>query len=104
MVQPQLTHTVGMDGGTVRVALRGELDVAVTADVAAWMEAAMEQNPGGDVVLDLSGLDFLDSSGIREILNAYSSVTGRGGSFRVTGAGGSVREVLEIVAVYDLLT
>lgn len=48
------------DGGTV-VALRGELDVIDAASVAAELAALMA---GGNVVVaDLSGLEFITSSG-----------------------------------------
>lgn len=105
MAKSQLTHEIeDLDHGTVRVALRGEIDLSVAAEVAEVLAGAVGHDPGRHVVVDLSGLDFLDSSGIREILNAYATATGHGSTFRLTGAAGSVREVLEIVAVYDLLT
>ena len=50
-------------GRTIR--LSGELDLTVT-DV--FLDVARDAGPGGDYVLDLRELTFIDSSGIRAIV------------------------------------
>jgi NADPH2:quinone reductase len=94
---------VEKQGDVVRVQLSGELDLSVAAEVAGWLDGALDAHPGKDLTVDLSALDFLDSSGIRALLNAYGAATARGRVFRVVGATGGGREVLEIVDVLDLL-
>ena len=56
-----------------------------------------------DVVLDLGGVGFLDSSGVRALLQARQATLAKDGSLTVTGAHGTVAEVLRITAVDDLL-
>lgn len=56
-----------------------------------------------DVVVDVSGVGFLDSSGVRTLLQARQATIARGGSLTVTGARGTVAEVLRITAVDSLL-
>jgi anti-sigma B factor antagonist len=46
-------------------ALEGELDMASAGDVLAALQDAPAD---GDLVLDLSGLSFMDSSGLRMVL------------------------------------
>lgn len=101
--EPQVSHVVEVRGDVVRLRLRGELDLSVAAEVSGWLEKALAEYPGKDVEVDLSPLDFLDSSGIQALLNAYAAVRATGRMFRVVGASGGVREVLEIVDVHDLL-
>jgi anti-sigma B factor antagonist len=49
-------------GGHVVVALRGELDIAGAAGVAAALAAVAARKP--EIVADLAGLEFIDSSSV----------------------------------------
>ena len=98
------THEVEVLSGVVRVVLAGELDLSTEADLARWLGRAILDHPGMDLEVDLSGVGFLDSTGIRALLTAHRVATEHGSVFLLTGAAGTVREVLEIVDVYDLLT
>jgi anti-anti-sigma factor len=83
--------------GDVQVfALRGELDVAHSEDVQHALMAATRS-----IVVDLSELTFIDSSGLTALLHAHDEITGRGGSFVVRGAKGSVRRVFEITGLWQ---
>jgi anti-anti-sigma factor len=101
---PLATHRVEVLSGAVRVSLAGELDLSTEADLARWLSHAIVNHPGMDLEVDLHEVGFLDSTGIRALLTAYRFATEHGSAFRLTGADGTVREVLEIVDVYDLLT
>lgn len=61
----QMDQTIDADG-VVRLSLLGELDMAVVAR----LESRLGQlgNSAGSVRLDLSSLDFMDSTGLRAIL------------------------------------
>ena len=48
--------------GHVVVALRGELDLADAVAVAAALTAVAAREPG--IIVDLTGLEFIDSSGV----------------------------------------
>lgn len=65
-----------MDHGTRPTRLVGELDIS-TAPV---LESALKEliHGGGDVVLDLSELTFIDSTGLRSLLWAGRELTGKG--------------------------
>jgi anti-sigma B factor antagonist len=49
-------------GGHVVVALRGELDIADAAEIAARLAAVAASEP--QIIVDLSGLEFIDSCGV----------------------------------------
>lgn len=55
------------DGRAV-VALRGELDVADAASVAAALTAAAAR--ASELIVDLAGLEFIDSSGLAALVLA----------------------------------
>lgn len=58
---------------------------------------------GTDVNLDLSGLTFIDSSGISTLLVLHRQVGNAGGRLTVSGARGQVARVFEITMVADHL-
>src|SRR5262245_21242992 len=55
--------------------LEGELDMATAGDLA---EALRETGGGEPLLLDFSGISFMDSSGLRVILEAASGRNGGG--------------------------
>jgi anti-sigma B factor antagonist len=60
--------TTRESGGRAVVVLRGELDVAEAASVAAALAAVAARAP--QVVVDLAGLAFIDSSGVAALVLA----------------------------------
>src|SRR5437773_2565005 len=74
---PRLAVGVEREDGRVRVALSGELDLA-TVDELRGRLAAVEGDGAPTVVLDLRELDFLDSTGIGELLAAQRRLRAAG--------------------------
>lgn len=54
--------------GTTTVVPRGELDLATAPELEGWLEDLRREC--ADVVLDLSEVTFMDSSGLRVLLQA----------------------------------
>jgi len=54
------------------------------------------------IVLNLSKLDYLDSSGIGELVHAYMSVIKRGGEMKVVGLTPRVEEILKITQLHQV--
>ena len=59
---------------------------------------AKESTAGGDLTLELSGLAFIDSSGVRALLAAARGLAGRG-RLVLAGARPGVRRVLDLMGV-----
>jgi anti-anti-sigma factor len=53
------------------------------------------------IILDLSGVSFLDSSGLRSIIQAGNLMTGRDGQLLIEGASGATQRVLEITGMLE---
>jgi anti-sigma B factor antagonist len=75
MVSAELSTRGG--GGPVVVVLRGELDVTQAADVAASL--AVVAAGGRDVIVDLEGLAYIDSSGLAALARARQHARRAGG-------------------------
>lgn len=54
------------------------------------------------ILLNLSGLVYLDSSGIGDLVHAYMSVIKRGGEMKVVGLSNKVEEILKITQLYQV--
>jgi anti-sigma B factor antagonist len=84
--------------GQVVVVLRGELDVAEAARVAASL--AVVAASGRDVIVDLEGLEFIDSSGLAALVYARQHAR-RAGSDLLLAA--PQQQVLRMLAITRLL-
>lgn len=85
------------------VRLRGDLDKLTAPDFKKRLDALAADGPL-DVVIDASGLEFCDSSGLWALVEHQRAVGGRGGTLRLTGVHGVLQRVLEVTglkAVFD---
>ena len=101
--EQQLTLSTCVEEGTVTIRLAGELDLSVT-DVLEDRIAAEVARGQDRIVLDVSGLEFVDSTGISTFIVASKQLNARGGWLRLEGVTGVPRKALEITGVYDVLT
>jgi anti-anti-sigma factor len=89
-------------GGTVEVALTGELDLATLGEAEQRVEAAEAGGPAL-LVLDLSGLAFVDSSGVRLALLANDRARAAGRRFAVRLGTGYAHRVFDGLGLVDEL-
>ena len=85
-------------GNTAVVALRGELDIADAAEVAAALMAAAVGRT--ETVVDLAGLAFLDCSGVAALVRARTQVRRAGGVLLLASP---QRRVLRVIALTGLI-
>ncbi|MCW3020144.1 MAG: anti-sigma factor antagonist [Solirubrobacterales bacterium] len=97
-VHDQLQIEVRHDGGRAVLALVGELDMA-SADRLQQAIADDALHADTSVVLDLEGLQFIDSTGLRVILRALERCRGRGQEFAITRGSPQVQRLLSITGV-----
>ncbi len=83
----------GQGGGRV-VTVRGELDLAAADRLWSAIEPLLL--PGALVVFDGTDMTFLDSSGLRVLLQAHKRAESEGAVFRLVAAQPPVRRVLEL--------
>jgi anti-sigma B factor antagonist len=55
-----------------------------------------------NIVLNLKGLDYLDSSGIGELVRNYLAVIKKGGAMKVVGLAPKVEEILKVTQLYQV--
>jgi anti-sigma B factor antagonist len=82
------------------VAPRGAVDLQSCEQLARRFREVIDGG-GRVVVLDLGAVDFLDSSGIREIVRAARELQDIGGRLLVEHASGAVQRVLEVTGILE---
>ena len=76
--------------------LSGELDLSTAHVLQTEMNRDAVAN--GDLTLDLAGLEFMDSTGIKLIITAARNLEGRG-LLILRSPGAPIRRVLELVQI-----
>lgn len=82
--------------------LRGELDHHSAGQLRQKIDAALLQHRCRRLVLDLSGLTFMDSSGIGLIMGRYRLLRDREGTLTVTGASPRIESLLRMAGMEKL--
>ena len=96
----ELRFEVRADGGGDAVLLvKGEVDMATAPQLAACLADHTDRN----LVVDLSEVPFLDSSGISVLVHARQILRNGGHTLRVTGEQENVRTVLEVTGLLESL-
>jgi len=73
-------------------------------EAPAFREAIQQLLKTGNrnIVLNLNELEYLDSSGIGELVGNYLSVVKKGGAMKVVGLAPKVEEVLKVTQLYQV--
>jgi anti-sigma B factor antagonist len=73
-------------------------------EAQAFREAIQQllQQGHRNIVLNLTGLDYLDSSGVGELARTYLAVVKKGGAMKVVGLAPKVEEILKITQLYQV--
>jgi anti-sigma B factor antagonist len=87
-------------GGASAIALSGELDMATAPRLTEEVEKAVWGTVGA-FVLDLSGLTFLDSSGLHALLRARAYLAREDRTLVLVCPPGQARRVLDLASVLD---
>ena len=83
--------------------LRGELDVFTTARLRSALNRQLVDEGQVHLVVDLTGLTFLDSSGLGTLVRAQRQARGLRGSFAVVCGEGPVLRVMSLTGLTHVL-
>jgi anti-sigma B factor antagonist len=95
--------TAGEDGAATVIVAQGELDVLTAASLRTAISDVID---GGraHLVLDASGISFLDSTGIGVLVIALRRTRAFDGSFAIAGARGGALRTLELTGLTRVFT
>ncbi len=98
----QLTLRSQRDGDIHTIALTGEMDLSNAGEVERELQH-VEATDAATILLDLSGLAFMDSTGIRLLISADARARADSCRLRLTRPPAQVLRVLCIAGVDELL-
>jgi anti-sigma B factor antagonist len=101
VVQPLAVERTQGDGYEL-LAAEGEIDIATSPRLIAALNGAVADS-AGSLVVDLSGVGFMDSTGLALLVRAQRRMRRRGRGFAVVCPDGPVRRIFEITDMVGIL-
>ena len=90
-----------LDDGKTIVTVSGRVDTTTAPE----LDAALQGLTGAETLtLDLAGVPYMSSAGLRSLLTAQKKMTAGGGSMVIVGIQPVVKEVLDITGFSGILT
>ncbi len=102
MTDGRLTIDAQPAGGGTLLVLEGEVDPHTTEQLDHAVDGALASTT--ELVLELSGVTFIDSAGLRSLIRAQRRAEEAGGSLVLRSPRPSTLRVLEITGLTDELT
>ena len=90
--------------GRLTLYLSGELDHHAAAETMKVIDEVLERYMPRSCALDMSGVSFMDSSGIAVIINTGRKMRSLGGDISVENPMGQARRVLDASGIGRLVT
>jgi anti-sigma B factor antagonist len=86
------------------VTLAGEIDLYTAPRLQTELLAAMGSADPALVVVDMSGVEFCDSTGMNVLLAAHRQACERGGDLALAAPRAPVRKILEVTGLSSVFT
>ncbi|WP_130863086.1 STAS domain-containing protein [Bacilliculturomica massiliensis] len=94
----QMKHDFSQEAGVWKVRVSGEVDVA-TAGGLRGLLADLFQEKQSDIVLDMSDLSYIDSTGLGVLIGAYGRMQESGHGIRVEHPRENIAKLLRITSL-----
>ena len=88
--------------GNQRVAIGGRLDTHTYAELDQALAPLLGNAALTSLVLDLAGLDYISSAGIRSVFKARKALSARGGKVLVVNPQPQIQKVFDMVKAVPL--
>lgn len=88
-----MTITTKMDGTTATIYVEGWLDTQSSPELG---KEVRNISTAEVLILDFEGLEYISSSGLREVVAAYKMMKAKGGTFSVIHVGDEVMDVFRL--------
>ena len=90
-----------VEGEKLTVALEGRLDTLTAPELEESLSSALEGIK--ELVLDLSGLEYLSSAGLRVVLSTFKTVSAAEGKMTICNANEMVGKVFELTGFGNII-
>jgi stage II sporulation protein AA (anti-sigma F factor antagonist) len=91
-------------GNVLICCVKGELDHHTADEFRNYIDYNLDNNPVKHLIIDVSELSFMDSSGIGVLLGRYKKVNGLGGKMAVVNENKQISRIFEVSGIYDIIS
>lgn len=84
------------------IKFKGVLDLLASKEVNRQLLPIIEDS-SAFLVVDLTGLDYINSSGIYSLMECYAKTKEKGGYLKLYAANGRVKEILDLVGITKVI-
>lgn len=88
---------------SLSVSLSGELDQYAAADLKGKIDLEIQSSPKRNLIIDLSGVTLMDSSGIGLIVGRYKIMHSLGGKLVICGANPYVDKMIALSGIKKII-
>ncbi|WP_269134472.1 STAS domain-containing protein [Spiractinospora alimapuensis] len=81
------------------VAVRGEIDLYTAPRLHSELVAALDNAGGGRLLVEMSQVEFCDSTGINVLLSGLKRARERSGDLEIVAPSGTVSKILEVTGL-----
>jgi anti-sigma B factor antagonist len=92
------------EGDRVIVALSGEIDLYTAPRLQSQLSAALNVDRPVRLVVDMSGVEFCDSTGMNVLLAAQRMAREQGGNVELSSPRPAVRKILQVTGLESVFT
>ena len=100
----ELKVTSLAQGDHVVVAVQGEIDLYTVPRLQRELSAALAADGPVRLVVDLSGVEFCDSTGVNALLAAHRKAREAGGDLELARPRPAVRKILQVTGLETVFT
>lgn len=95
--------TLEISPDSITAYLSGEIDHHSAAYLREKIDDAIEKNSPEELIMDFSGITFMDSSGIGLVMGRYRLMAEIGGQVTITGLDKSTQKVMKIAGLEKIV-
>ena len=92
------------EDGRMCASISGDIDHHSAREMRLRIDTAFAVSDARELILDMSGVKFMDSSGLGLILGRFTKASAQGASFGVINPSESVKRVLDIAGAQRLIS
>ncbi|SHE56287.1 anti-sigma F factor antagonist [Clostridium fallax] len=85
------------------VTLMGELDHHSAEEVRIKIDDRIDRDNFKNLIMDFSGVSFMDSSGIGVVIGRYKKVESREGKVLITSLTKNVKRIFELSGIFKII-
>ncbi len=98
-----MTAELAQHGNTLIAKLSGELDLLTAPSFRTQVDGALDAAGPRNLILELSQLSFVDSSGLGAILGRYKAVTQLGGRMLLVTPQPQVQRIFTLSGLFKIM-